>query len=65
MAKNSSAEDPQRLYANAVAAGCALRAADNDSNRQRVIAAQKAMHSEFPPDAALLKQASRYAGTKF
>ena len=57
MAKNSSAEDPQRLYTNAIAAGCALRAADSDSNRQRVTEAQKAMHAEFPPDAARLSGA--------
>ncbi len=64
MTKHSSAEDPQRLYTDAVAAGCALRAADNDTNRQRVIAAQKAMRDEYPADAAHLKQAQRYANTK-
>lgn len=61
MEKNSTAEDPQRLYTNAVAAGCALRAVDNSTNRQRVVAAQSAMRAEFPADAALLKQAQRYA----
>ena len=64
MAKNVSSDDPQRLYVNAVAAACALRAADNDSNRKRVIDTQQAMHAEYPPDAAHLKQATRYAITK-
>ncbi len=64
MAKNASSDDPQRLYVNAVAAGCAQRAADNDSNRKRVIDTQQAMHAEYPPDAAHLKQATRYAITK-
>ena len=61
MANNASADDSQRLYVNAVAAGCALRAADNAANRQRVVAAQKAMRDEFPADAARMKQALRYA----
>ena len=61
MAKNVSADDPNRLYINAVAAGCALRAADSDVNRQRVIDAQEAMRVEYPADSAHLKQVLRYA----
>lgn len=64
MAKNVSGDDPHRLYVNAVAAGCALRTATNDINRQRVSDAQKAMRAEYPADAAHLKQALRYAITK-
>ncbi|MEO7431177.1 MAG: serine/threonine-protein kinase [Dokdonella sp.] len=63
MAKNVSADDPQRLYVNAVAAGCALRSVDNATTRQRVVDAQNAMHAEYPADAAHLKQALRYAVT--
>ena len=61
MTKHASQDDPHRLYVNAVAAGCALRAADNTSTRQRVIEAQAAMRAEYPADAAHLKQALRYA----
>ncbi len=63
MAKNVSGDDPQRLYANAVAAGCALRTADNAPSRQRVIDAQNAMRAEYPAGSAHLKQALRYAIT--
>ena len=61
MAENASADNPQRLYVNAVAAGCVLRNTDNEINRQRVNDAQAAMRAEFPADSARLKQARRYA----
>lgn len=64
MQKNSTAADSQSLYIDAVAAGCALRAVDNDTNRQRVTTAQNAIRAEFPADAARLRQAQRYAITK-
>ncbi len=64
MAKNVSVDDPQRVYVNAVAAGCALRVEDNSVTRQRVKEAQNALRAEYPAGAAHLKQALRYAITQ-
>ena len=61
MAKNVSGVDPDRLYVNAVAAGCAFRASANNINRQRVVDSQMAIRTAFPVDAARLKQSQRYA----
>ncbi len=64
MQANASSDDPQRLYANAVAAGCAWRAAQTPENRARSAQAQAAMQAEFPANAARLIQARRYAVSK-
>ena len=60
MANNVSSDDPQRLYVNAIAAGCALRAAATPETRQRSADAQAAIRAEYPASAAHLKQALRY-----
>ncbi|MEO8012133.1 MAG: tetratricopeptide repeat protein, partial [Dokdonella sp.] len=61
MVANSANDDPQRLYAEVVAAACALRISPSAQNTARVIAAQAALRAQFPPDSARVGQAQRYA----
>jgi eukaryotic-like serine/threonine-protein kinase len=61
MQANASADDPERLYVNAVAAGCAWKDSPSAENRKRSYDAQAAIRAEFPADAAHLIQAQRYA----
>lgn len=64
MEKNAASDDPQRLYTEAVAAGCAWRLADTAETRSRAARTQEGMRKEFPADASRLKQANRYAMTQ-
>jgi hypothetical protein len=59
----TAADDPQRLHAEAVAAGCLWRRDGNAQARDRVAAAQAALRQALPADAARLRQAARYAVT--
>jgi len=61
MQAHTNSDDPQRRYAEVVAAGCAWRADASAQNRQRVHAAQAALRAEFPADSARVRQAQRYA----
>ncbi|HUD41245.1 MAG TPA: serine/threonine-protein kinase [Dokdonella sp.] len=59
----TAADDPQRLHAEAVAAGCLWRRDGGAAARDRAQAAQAALRRTFPADAARLRQAARYAVT--
>jgi serine/threonine protein kinase len=60
MHANASADDPQRLYVDLVAAACAGRATQDAATRQRLRDAEAALRAEFPPGAARLRQVARY-----
>lgn len=61
MHANASADDPHRLYAEAIAAACAWRALPSAQTRRRFEEAQAAMRAEFPVGSARLLQAQRYS----
>ena len=60
MQRHATADDPQRLYAEAVAAGCVRRRDDSPTARTHAAAAQAALRQVFPPGAARVRQAARY-----
>ena len=64
LARAGTAEDdPQRLHAEAVAAGCLWRRDGSTTARDRVAAAQAALRQALPADAPRLRQAGRYTVT--